>query len=39
MPENFADEDWHLSEEEKIEKERLKNRKAAGLVNSNEEEI
>ena len=39
VPENFADEDWHLSEEEKIEKERLKNRKAAGLVNSNEEEI
>jgi hypothetical protein len=34
VPENYADADWHLTEEEKVEKARLKARENAGLVNS-----
>ena len=34
VPENFVEDDWHLSEEEKIEKARLQKREDEGLTNS-----
>jgi hypothetical protein len=35
VPENYADEDWHLSEAEKVEKKRVTTRESLGLTNSN----